>query len=403
MNTSGHETVIRVLIDCTQLPKLKAGLGTYGHNLVRELLALNTSAFFWIVVQSDDADMMFDHPHVHVIKAPAKLFRRLPLRFLLEQVYLPWLSWKHSINILHSLHYSFPLMPLRARKFVTVHDMTSFGMPDIHISSKGRYYRLFLRIGWRHADHMIFVSRSTLKDYLKRFPRSPDSCHITLLGKSGDFRPDICPESVSRVLEKYRVGRPYLLFVGMIEPRKNLTRLVRAFAGIAPLYPRHSLVIAGSKGWMYKTVFEEVRRQNLEGRVLFPGFVAEEDKAYLIRGAEVFVYPSLYEGFGIPVLEALACGIPTLTSDVSSMPEVAGNAALFCDPFSTEDMRAALERLVGDGELRASLAAEAVLQAQKFDWKLTARETYQAYCTAIAGDSDRRPRNAGKTAYDSIS
>ena len=182
----------------------------------------------------------------------------------------------------------------------------------------------------------------------------------------------------------YGLTQPYVLYIGTIEPRKNLDRLTQAFSTLAQTYPTHTLVIAGMKGWMYESLFELVRTLGLENRVVFTGFVAETDKPFLIRGAEVFAYVSLYEGFGIPVLEALACGTPTLTSDVSSIPEVTGDAALLIDPSSVQDITAGLERLLADPSLRNELAAKSISQAARFSWPATAATTLNLYRKAAS-------------------
>jgi glycosyltransferase involved in cell wall biosynthesis len=370
---------MRVLIDCTQISKVKAGVGAYALNLVRELIGLHADLDLRLLVQDDDPDFFIESDRVVVLKVPARAFRKLPLRFLLEQLYIPWLALRYRIDVVHSLHYGFPLGPLRARKVVTVHDLTSFKLPEVHIPAKGRYYRLFIRAARRGADHISFDSQSTQDDFLEAFPRDMASCHVVTLGKAPEFHPDLDPLAVEAVVEKHGLRSPYILYIGMIEPRKNLTRLVEAFSALANNYPSHTLVIAGKKGWMVDSLFEAVRAKGLEGRVVFTGFVSEDDKPYLIRGAEIFAYPSLYEGFGIPVLEALACGTATLTSNLSSMPEVAGDAALLIDPTSTDSLISALSRLLAEPALRQELRTKAVAQAAKFTWRRTAEETYEVY------------------------
>lgn len=374
---------MRVLIDCTGISKVKAGVGVYAINLVKELIAIKQDLQLWLLVQDDDQEFDFHEDGVKTIRVPARIFRRVSLRLLLQQIYLPWLALRHRIEVIHSLHYSFPLLPLRARNVVTIHDLTSFLCPELLIPNKMRYYRLFIKASHRGADELIFVSYSTRHDYCQAFPRALDSCHVVMLGKSPEFRSDLATEKVAEVLHRYALKEPYILFIGMIEPRKNLNRLVDAFSALASAYPDHSLVIAGKKGWMYEDLFALIRDKGLDKKVLFPGYISEEDKPYLIRGAEVFVYPSLYEGFGIPVLEALACGTPTITSNVSSMPEVAGDAALLVDPTNTEELTLALSRLLADKALRDDLIVKSIAQAEKFSWKKTAAETYTVYLEAV--------------------
>ena len=385
---------MRVLVDCTQISKDKAGVGIYALNLVKELVAMRTDLKLWLLVQDDDPDFFITNASVQVLRVPARTFRRLPLRFLLEQIYIPWLAIRYRFDVVHSLHYAFPLLPMAAIKVVTVHDLTSFKLPDVHLPSKIRYFRFFLRASQRGADHVSFVSKSTRDDYLAVFPRDIATCHVATLGKSSEFHPNLDKARVDLVLQKYCLRKPFILYIGTIEPRKNLTRLVEAFATLALKYPTHALVIAGKKGWMYNPIFDAVQRLGVEGRVVFTGFVDEEEKPFLIRGAEIFVYPSLYEGFGIPVLEAMACGTPSITSNLSSMPEVAGDAALLVDPTCTDSLIAALGRLLAEPDLRRELSAKAVVQAERFTWKNTAEETYKIYRRAVARKQSQPKQNA---------
>lgn len=379
---------MRVMVDCTQITRNKAGVGIYALNLTRELIHQQFANLkLWFVVQDDDEDFAFEHNDVEVIRVPARIFRHLAFRFLLEQFYLPWLTRKHKIDVLHSLHYAFPLLKLKARKVVTFHDMTSFLMPEVHTLVKLRYFRFFIRAGTRWADALICVSESTRNDYASLFPSSSKPVYVTQLGKSPAFTPDPDPEQVRQTLERYHLKNPYVLYIGTLEPRKNLERLVEAFHRISDSFQEHILLIVGMKGWMYEDIFHTVRRLGLGERVVFTGFVVEKDAPYLMAGAEVFAYPSLYEGFGIPVLESLACGTPTLTSNVSSLPEVAGDAALLVDPESTNEIAQGLQRLLEDSALRDSLRKKAVAQAGRFSWHRTAVETLDIYAAVSAKTS----------------
>ena len=183
--------------------------------------------------------------------------------------------------------------------------------------------------------------------------------------------------------EKYNIRNEYLLFVGTLEPRKNLIRLLEAFyrllAGNPNYKSKYQLLLAGSLGWLYDTIFDEVKNRGLGENVLLPGYVDAEDLPTLYRNATIFIYPSLYEGFGLPVLEALTSGTPVITSDSSSMPEIAGDAALFVDPVDVEGMVSAMRRFLEDEKLRSNYSERALLQAKKFSWEKCARETLDVY------------------------
>lgn len=376
---------MKVLIDCTQVTRKKAGVGVYAENMVRELTRLDSGIEWFLLVQDDDSDFDFSQcSNVTLIRVDSRTFRKLPFRFLLEQLFIPFLALRYGIDVVHSLHYSFPLLPMSAKKVVTIHDMTMFLMPDMHLPSKVRYFQFFTGAAARRADALSFVSHSSQEDFLKFFPHPAPSCHIVPLGKGPQFRPDLDPQRIEEVVRKYGITQPYILFIGTIEPRKNLVRLTEAFSTLAQAHPSHVLVIAGMKGWMFKRLFNLVRTLNLENKVIFTGFVLETEKPYLIRGAEVFAYPSLYEGFGIPVLEALACGTPTLTSNISSIPEITGDAALLIDPSSMQDIAAGLKLLLGDASLRYKLSAKSISQAARFSWSHTAADTLSVYRRALS-------------------
>jgi glycosyltransferase involved in cell wall biosynthesis len=170
----------------------------------------------------------------------------------------------------------------------------------------------------------------------------------------------------------------FILFLGTIEPRKNIVRIVEVFASLRERLPHH-LVIAGRKGWKYQDVFRAVNRLRLESNVHFPGRIAEQDVAALYSLADIFVWPSLYEGFGLPVLEAMACGVPVVTSNTSSLPEVAGSAAIMVDPLSTEEIAGAIMRLVEDAPLRGQLIAKGFVRASELTWRRTAASTLLVY------------------------
>jgi glycosyltransferase involved in cell wall biosynthesis len=183
---------------------------------------------------------------------------------------------------------------------------------------------------------------------------------------------------VEPLREKFRLPRPYILFVGTLEPRKNIVSLLEAYRRISESRDE-LLVIVGKKGWFYESIFTKVKELELNERVRFTGFVSEEEKFALIRHCRIFIYPSLYEGFGLPVLEALSMGIPTITSNISSMPEVAGDAALLTDPGNIAAIAGAMLRLLNDPEKRLELSVKAVRQASRFSWENTAQQTLALY------------------------
>ena len=371
---------MNILIDATGIPVDKAGVGVYARNLLDQLTRQPGDLRFFLLAQDDDPEMdLSARPGVTMIWVPARLFRILPLRFLLEQLYLPLALLRRRIDVVHSLHYAFPLVSFGTRRVVTFHDMTFFTMPEVHRRIKIVYFRFFMRQSVRRVDRMIFISRSALADCTALLGPVRGIATVIPHGKSEEFRPDPAPERLEAVRTKYGIPGRFVLYVGTLEPRKNLPRLVEAFAATAARDPAIQLVLAGKMGWMADELQATIARLGLGPRVVFPGFILEEEKPVLLAACEVFVYPSLYEGFGLPALEALACGAPTITSDTSSLPEVVGDAALLIDPTSTASLQRALERVLTDPALAGSLRAAGPVQAARFRWELTAERTAEVY------------------------
>jgi glycosyltransferase involved in cell wall biosynthesis len=187
--------------------------------------------------------------------------------------------------------------------------------------------------------------------------------------------------------ERWSIRRPYILAVGNLQPRKNLLRLIEAFAQlITERRIPHQLVLAGKAKWRESDIHRTVRRLGIEDRIVFTGRVPDEDLACLLNGAELFVYPSLYEGFGLPVLEAMACGTPVVTSNCTSIPEVAGDAALLVDPYRVDELADAIHHVLSDESLRARLREKGLARSQMFSWRQTARKTWTAYCQTAGSD-----------------
>lgn len=259
------------------------------------------------------------------------------------------------------------------RLVVTVHDLAFRLYPSLFPPAWRAVYRAGLRRAVRHADAIVAISRHTARDLARHARVDPARIHVIPLAAS-------LPETAAdpgAVLARLKVPRPYLLFVGTLEPRKNLVRLVRAYRQAAVRLP-HALVLAGPAGWRTQRLHRELSLRG-PGRIMLTGRVAAEDLDALYRGADAFCYPSLYEGFGLPVLEALSRGVPTVVADSSSLPEVAGDAALRANPRSVRALAGAIERVLTDRGEAARLAAAGRERAALFSWDQTARMTIRAY------------------------
>jgi glycosyltransferase involved in cell wall biosynthesis len=257
---------------------------------------------------------------------------------------------------------------------VTVHDLAFEHYPSAFPRAWRTQYRLGLRAAVRRADAIVTPSRNTAEDVLSRTSVDPTKLHVVPLAASlpaGTLDAEV-------VLARLKLPTPYVLFVGTLEPRKNLVRLVRAYRRVAADGFPHALVLAGPLGWHHESLMRELALPG-PGEIAMTGALLPDELDVVFRAADVFVYPSLYEGFGLPVLEAMARGVPTVASSTSSVPEVTGDAAIGVDPRSIRQITEAIESVLGDVEVAERFARRARTRSERFSWDETARLTLQVY------------------------
>ncbi|MGB7622987.1 MAG: glycosyltransferase family 1 protein [Terriglobia bacterium] len=289
-----------------------------------------------------------------------------------------------NVDIVHSNANVAPLLE-RSRLVFTLFDTTIYLFPELHTRANYNLVNRALHQAARHAAAIIAISEQSRRDF-QRFLHVPDDRITVIYGAADErFHPEIPREEIERVKRAHGIDGDYILSVGTTEPRKNILRLVSAFRALEQRGLKHKLVIVGERGWLSDPLYEFVERERLKDRVLFTGYVNDQDLPPLYAGATVFAFPSLYEGFGLPVVEAMACGAPTITSNRSSLPEVAGDAALLVDPENEAEIQGALKRLLEDEPLRKELSKRAIEQSRKFSWEQSARETLKVY-KKIAGE-----------------
>ncbi len=266
--------------------------------------------------------------------------------------------------------------PRHARLTATIHDMTTRTMPELHSEGNRAADRRFMEI-CRRADRLIAVSQSTKDDAVRVGGLAAEKIVVIHSGVAEAFF-TVPSQAIGEVRQRLGLHRPYVLFVGTIEPRKNIDTLLDAWISLVPsLREEFELVIAGSVGWAAPATVERLRT------VRYLGYIPEADLAPLTAAATVFVYPSLYEGFGFPVAQALAAGVPVVTSNVSSLPEVAGDAALLVDPRSTSELCAALSRLLLSEDLRSELSGRGRCRANEFRWEACAAKSLEFFQSVL--------------------
>lgn len=375
---------MRVLVDFTQIPVARTGVGVYAENLVRQLsFQLKSPDVLVLLLQKDELHMrelMRDCHNVLIVPLPTSLLRNRALLLLFEQVVIPVLLLWKKIDVVHSLHYTHPLLSPCPR-VVTIHDLTFFLYPELHTLGRKLIMPFFIRQAVGHAEGVIFDSTATQTDTQRLIPSTHENLRrVVPLGVDLEGF-DISPQTRKTILEKFSIKQPFLLFVGTIEPRKNVLRLIQAFERIAPEYPDLLLVLAGKLGWDFNDVVSAMQSSRYSNRIRHLGFVAESEKKTLLVACEALIYPSLYEGFGLPVLEAMAAGAPVITSNISSLPEVAGDAAILVNPLSVEEITDAVGIILNDDAKRTHLCTSGKRQAANFTWANSAIKTYDVYKT----------------------
>ncbi len=307
------------------------------------------------------------------------------VRILWEQACLPWLIQAEKIDVLHSPVNIQPLV-LPSKGVVTVTDLSFLLFPQSLGGARRRYQSLLTKASSQRATGLIAISHSTAHDLQKWFDVPVERITVVYPGVSTAYH----PIKDRGLLEDFRrrgsLADKFILFVGTLEPRKNLVMLLRAYAEFRRRTGgSHKLVLAGGRGWLYQPILAEVEELGLRGEVLFPGFVPEPELPLWYNAADAFVYPSLYEGFGLPPLEAMACGTPVAVSRASSLPEVVGDAGLLLEPDDKSAWAEAMIQLCFDHNLRSELSARGPVRALEFSWTRAAKETAQVYERVCSG------------------
>lgn len=359
---------MRIGIFSSVLNAARTGIGNYTSHLISGLASYAPSDT--VVLINDRHTDGFSNPEI-VIRNPLPLFRTYG--------WYPYATLRirshPGVDVIHN-PYQVPTWFSPGHPYViTIHDLTPILFPDEHPRGVPAFFRLLLPRTLRDAGMIIADSGSTKSDLMHTLHIPEEKIRVVYPGVDSRFRPaDDCG-----IREKLRLEGPFILTVGTIEPRKNLVGLLNAYRELRDGGIRHRLVVAGGLGWRYDRIFPTVRSLGLEDSVTFTGYVDSADLPALYSAADVFAYPSLYEGFGFPPLEAMACGCPVVTSDVSSLPEVAGDAAILVNPRDSSAIAAGIRELLGDESLRADMSRKGREQALRFSWERCVRETAAVY------------------------
>jgi glycosyltransferase involved in cell wall biosynthesis len=376
-----NKRIKRIGIDATALPPQPAGAGIYTINLIHSLAALDTDFEFYIIAQQSGRKLI-ESDKTRALNWVVLPDKSPPRRLIWEQTRLPGLVRKMELDLLHSLHYSRPLS-LECSSVVTFHDMTFFLYPQYHTFFKRLYFPAAMRKSARSADALISVSENTKKDLVERLGVPDSKIHVVYHGVADRFKPISDWNQLENISQKYNLPAEFILYVGVVEPRKNLISLLNVFQNLQKSNKNLGLVIAGQTGWGYHAVQEMVAKLELRDTVLFTGYIPPEDLPAIYNLARLFVYPSIYEGFGLPVLEAMACGTPTITTSISSLPEIVGDAGILVPPNDDRALLEAIKSLLEDEKDQNRLSTRGLQHAAEFTWTRTAQETCEIYSQVL--------------------
>ncbi len=300
-------------------------------------------------------------------------------RILWEQAVQPFqLS---EFDLYHGLAFVSPLL-LTKPSIITVYDLSFLHYPQVLSTSRRLYLRMFTALSCRRAKRVIAISQSTARDVHESFGIPLSKIDVAPPGYDAAIYKPLPDSEIAAFRSRCNLPERFWLFLGTLEPRKNLPMLLQAYAAV-PDNERLPLILAGGKGWDYQAIFDAIDRFNLGKWVQLPGYLPIEELPLWYNSAEVFLYPSVFEGFGIPVLEAMACGTPVIISDASSLPEVAGQAGITLPPQAVDQWTQAMRRAYGDEDWRQHALQQGLAEATRYSWQLTAAQTIKSYQQAL--------------------
>ena len=394
---------MKIGIDYTSAATQGAGIGRYTRELMRALLALpsdNFYSFFYASRKRVD-ESKIQNPKSEIQRLPfhdkwlMRVWQRLRIPIPVELIV-------GKVDLFHSPDFTLPPTLPGVPTLLTVHDLSFIRDPGSAWPSLRAFLNQAVPRSVKRATHVLADSQATKDDLIELFGTPSEKISVLYSGVDARFTPVRDQTEIDRVCAKYQLPRPFILSVGTLQPRKNYTRLIEAFAKAVkhPSTPLRSaqdaptaqskdagwhLVITGGTGWLTEPIFEQVKRSGLEGRVHFPGFVDDADLPALYSAADLFAYVSLYEGFGLPLLEAMACGTPVIGSNTSSLPEVIGEAGLQVDPREVDGIAHAIQQMIDRPELREKSIELGLARAKLFTWDKAARQLLTIY-DQVAGD-----------------
>ncbi|WP_018248101.1 glycosyltransferase family 4 protein [Orenia marismortui] len=372
---------MKIGLDIQSTLKNKTGVGWYTQNII-ENLADNELEFEGYAFNFLGRNNI--HKSISTLDFDVKINKTLPYS-LYRRIWnhLP-VSYNYIVNskadIFHFFNYIIP-PKIRGKVIVTIYDMVYKLFPETMTKKNYRWLEKGLQRSINRADKIITISKSAKKDIMKYLAIDEEKIEIIYPGIDYElYSSELKVGKAKELREKYNIPKNFILYLGTLEPRKNIGRIIDAYAKYQQQAKGDiSLVLAGKKGWMYQEIFDKVKEYSLEDKVVFTGYVNEIDKPAIYKMSKLFIFPSLYEGFGMPVLEAMASATPVITSNISSLPEVVGEAALLVDPYDINDISNVIKQILEDKKLQLRMTEQGLKQSAKFSWQKSAEKLLTVY------------------------
>ena len=361
----------KILINALQFSSNGAGISRYSHKLSENLVKSN-----------NNIDILCRDTVANEFTRPEKLIEvsidedKSSERIIKEQ--LTSLKFYKDYELVHFLDYATPVL-YKGKKLATIHDMAMHTMKDKFTKRQIITKKLLLENTIKHADKLICISKFTANELLHYYPNI-DNSKIEVVYNGFEYKEiNLNSKIITSTLDKFKIKKDYLLFVGTLSPHKNVKRIVEAFNELKKQGYDYNLVICGKKGWLYDDIFSQVKYLNLENEVIFTGYVTDEELEVLYRNTKLFVFPSLYEGFGFPPIEAMARKVPVLTSKEGALPEIVGDAAVFCDAYDVNDIASKIVEIIENEKLKKSLIQSGLERIKYFSWENTCMSINKIY------------------------
>ncbi len=359
------------------IDRKRTGVNNYLYNLIKNMIKNGKANEISLIHYKRSDDSIYSKVNDIIIP-------EMPLK-LTSAIGIPQAVKNAKIDILHiPVHWYNQITPFvlnrEIKKVLTLHDLTPILFPEMHTRETNLTWESSLKFIKNRTNIVICDSISTKNDCIKLLKIPEKRLRVIPLSADEQYKPLKNKEDIRVELEsKYNIDAPFILFVGTLEKRKNVPTLLKSFYKLKKSELKHKLVIVGGKGWKYTKIFDLINELDLQNEVIFTDYVSDEYLVKLYNAADLFVYPSLYEGFGLPPLEAMACGCPVITSNTSSLPEVVGDAGIMIDPNDIDGLAESMLKILTDQELREELSKKSLERSKLFSWEKTAKETWMVY------------------------